>query len=481
MAQGLSEFEVLVGDCISRAETLAIRARQLTAEEFPGDEPVRLAEAIERLGKEISKYLAGESAAGAATVKHIRTVDQITCTLAWVLRYADGAQTSKVPWSLVIPLRKFCRRLVPDAAIILRPQWRWNYTILLDDLHYCLRQMVDTLLPTPVLDEVFCQLRGALHSIAFPFIDKNSVLLHAGVGHEVGHLLIGRYLAEEPDVLPPDLRAKVEAAVDEDIKSGRVIALKRSNEVAVRMQEVADYRRRAVEEIGADIVGVRMMGPAALFCARIVASGRDLNKAPQNSPEKYPPWRMRLDALLDELRRLGLCDTDEIESEAAPESVKTACAYHRCLDDIEQLVQEPPAGQRTGWDLPARLGYEWFDRTLPRIRAYVENECDGKSAAQERMSFLRKCMYLADVRLAAELPPNVVSDDPEDQPAASLEEVVNAAWLYRIRHMTPPSDACEGLVAFRDEYQKLNRLSLRAIELANLQEEYRAYHDCAMS
>ena len=123
----------------------------------------------------------------AEELRQVKIVDGLIRWLFEPLRYVDGAATSKVPWSLVQPLQTFSQKFVPNIKIIVRPKWRYNYSVLMADLIECLSKPLSCVLSKTEVDNCFAELKAKLHIISFPFIERKSILLHAAFAHEIGH------------------------------------------------------------------------------------------------------------------------------------------------------------------------------------------------------------------------------------------------------------------------------------------------------
>ena len=466
--------DYLIGDCIARAHAVEQIAESLAMDEFPAEEPRSLAVAVGGLSRLIAQHLVevrhSATYAPEKSVQHIRVVNGSLEHLSELLRYVDGAVTQKVPWSIVDPLQEVARRLVPGATIMLRPKWRYNYAIVLEDLAKWMREefkyMVSYKDKKNEIDQLLGHVGGSFYIVSFPNIERKSVLLHAVLGHEIGHLVVEKFLASRAkDILPASLYKQIVASVDDEVKSEHMLPYFRDYEVSKRLGEVTAYRTRAIEEIGADMVGVNMLGPAALFgyyaCAQTMAP----NQPPSLRNDRYPPWVFRLRQSLDQLEGLGYGNLD------APSSgfLKSFKAH---ITEIEALANRQ---EDVGRNPLVKVAYEWVDQTLPKLKEYVKDVCTGKSLVQEPLRLWKQATSLAQ-RLRQDLPPNTLDDTADPPSPATTEAILNSGWLYRLAYLEgcPGGSDQEAASRYRECRDKLDRLTLRGLELAHLQREYEA-------
>lgn len=495
----------LIGDCVVRASALHDHAERVANADFPGDEPPELARAIGSLAQALAEHLllvrGLKSYRPETAAKLIRIVDGLIKWLYEPLRFADGAATSRVPWSLVRPLQGFAQRIVPNTALLIRPKWRYNYSVVLSDLVADIRRAVEYALSSKKIDECLGGLRGCLHIISFPFLERRSVLLHAALVHEIGHLVVEEYMASEKASCPESLQKEiVKSAVADtattplyetkEIKKGRL------REVLRRLSACAEYRKRAVQEIGADLVGLYLLGPAAIFALYGIVGIRSPDKIPTADGRRYPPRRLRLRICMDEIKKhlRGLINWRRLDTLLSREEEPLQGECRNLLKGYRHQVQElmdfaKPMSDRAALkqDKVVDIAYRWVDLSVPKLSEYVRSRCMGKSEllaketndkkpkAHAGGGFLVKALLLAQCRLGRDLPPNTLDDTQDPPEPAAFETVLNAGWLYLLGGEKRPAEK-EKMHEFIEWRQRVERLTLRALEVASLQNVYNERH-----
>lgn len=473
--------DFLVGDCLARAHAVGQIAEDLALGEFPANEPKGLAIAIGGLSRLIAGHILearhDPSYSPARRMSHFRTVNGSLKHLSELLRYVDGAVTHKVPWSIVDPIQEVARRLVPDVTIMLRPKWRYNYAILLEELSKWLREqfrfMVSARSMREEVEPLLSSIGGSFYIVSFPNIERKSVLLHAVLGHEIGHLVAEKFLASDSSTLPSPLHKKVVASVENDVKAERMLPLFRTMGISTRLAEITAYRARAIEEIGADIVGINMLGPAALFGYYASAQTMAMNRAPSLANDRYPPWVLRLRYCLERIAELGYCDWSSLSANTPREHALYLEAFRAQLEEIEAVKVEKPD---LGKDLVATVAYEWVEGTIPKLIEYVNSVCSDHSLVQTPLVLWKQATKLAHERLAEDLPPNTIDDNATPPSPAVTEAILNGGWLYRLARLggCPMNMRPEEISRYSELRSRLDRLTLRGLELAHLQRQYEA-------
>ncbi|MDP3048834.1 MAG: hypothetical protein Q8N12_05310 [Thermodesulfovibrionales bacterium] len=299
--------EVIQGhalEIISRSQVIQGRCKKLLAADFASQAPKDLANTIiaicsylEQVTKVISSSIDWQSSDDNEKnffVTHLQDIDYIIRELGSHMRYVDGARTQRLPWSVVKPFEKFAERLIPGITIMLRPQWKYNYSVVTTDIRQKylddLSEYEDFLPNVSISDEVLKDFKKPFHIVAFPSIERKTILLHCLLGHEIGHLISGKYF-QRPRIgqFLTDIRKKIAEMLT---KSGSttpdIFTLQQESERAY----IAWIR--GLEEILSDMVGALLFGPAVLFSSLEMAIQDELDWMPNPKNSFYPPWRFRL-------------------------------------------------------------------------------------------------------------------------------------------------------------------------------------------
>ena len=109
-----------------------------------------------------------------------------------LVRYVQRSETKEVPWSLIPNFEEIVKKSLGDNyVIIIRPQWHWNYAVLMTNVTSFLKAIVEEYLGDPDL----LLLDDRIHVISFPMLEKTNFLLHTVFGHELGHFYQQKYFS----------------------------------------------------------------------------------------------------------------------------------------------------------------------------------------------------------------------------------------------------------------------------------------------
>jgi len=450
-------------------------------EEFPSSEPVGLARALAETAQSLSEFLVWSRNQPSYNNKtaqlQIRAIDGIIKWLFEPLRYCEGAVTSKVPWSLVGPLQRLCTQLLPHTVLILRPKWRYNYTVLMSDIVTIIRKAVAPALPPKTLDKCVGGLNSQLHIVSFPYIERRSVFLHAALSHEIGHLVAEEFIRADKTPMPKAVLDRIlqDVANDKFIKP-----LFKHAEAARRLRECAEYRKRAIQELGSDLVAVDILGFAALFALDAIVGMGNLDDIPSTRNTRYPPRRQRIRIMLHELEDYlpGLVDPNGLQSGTPKDCVYILKAYQERIRELEIIAGSTTDQAALKGDKVVEAAYQWLDQSLNALSQHVRSRCQGVSEVSfgqgtpRGIDFWQKACRLAHSRLNQGLPPNT-DDDTKVPPApATFEAIMNAGWLHLLSKIPArPSDVA-GIASFKDQHGRAERLTLRALEMSDIQLMY---------
>ncbi len=397
----------------------------------------------------------------------LQLVNYLLCQTAEYLRYAERSRVAHSPWSMVQTVEDFLRRQVGTRNdFIIRPQWAYNYGInigfvevyrtSLASFHWFPYQDWEKALGIHKDERIFC--------ISFPRLERLNCLSHALWGHEIGHVIADTWVATDFlafwQAQEPTIRAALQAEyanspipIDPLFKQAAI-----AQWVSAGVDEAMKVAQDGVTELICDAIGVHLFGPAALaasaeFCARF-----SLDESPLDA-EHYPPWRYRLRLMLQS------CDED-----LQPHSIKRgkgdpliypgafAGPFVTWLEDVRRLtLVTTDQTILTGRTITKEV-YKAIDANWQSIKVSVLSSLPSKSRSPYRLhKRLPQIQDLVD-RLKAALPPNESGNWPHASPA-SLEDIINAAWAYKLLMIAEnPSWGAA------DEFERLFRLALKGIE-----------------
>ena len=482
----LAEHYVL--EIAARAQTVQNRCDRLLEEDFFSEAPPAFARTVRRMCEFLAKasvavYNDIDWTQPASEIEDdlriLRNTDRIVKIVAQELRYVEGARTERLPWSIVASFEKLVAAFLPDIQIMLRAMWQYNYAFHMLNQGAVYRRYLapyaDYVPDVDLESVVFCEMQRPFHIISFPSLEQKHILLHCLLGHEIGHLLVGRFITKEREAafvatIQPDVAKLAEEelstfpATNEDVRK----ALR--EQIVLRfLQEALFHWRRALEELLSDATGIMLFGPAALFSTLDLAIQTSLDVAPSADTDYYPPWRMRL------RENLRLLDEPGGWFPVADALFRGDAERARRVNDRVLLVRsmvgiESDKAEISKSRLAVRA-YAEVEKTVAEGHAYLLDDCGLKSHRPSAATLYERLPVLVE-RLDQRIPPNAFEQTVGDTRVASFAEILNAAWFHKVS-MSPFDQSTGKLdpngVAARN---LMNNLTLKAIEFANLATEY---------
>lgn len=204
-----NQLESYLLEIVARARSARERCNTLLANDFISSSPKDLAQAL----SQICDFLARASVAifsqidwddpGSVEADLLRLRSADSSIQRWTahLRYVQGSRTDRLPWGIIPSFEKLAAKLVPDKQVLLRPKWNYNYTVTLSDFRDVylegLEEFRDDLPDVDIESNVLGDLKRPFHVIAFPSLERENILLHTLLGHELGHLFADRFLTKD--------------------------------------------------------------------------------------------------------------------------------------------------------------------------------------------------------------------------------------------------------------------------------------------
>lgn len=492
-------------EIIGRCQAGERRCERLVSADFASDAPKNLARTL----LEVFRYLARVTTTivrridWAAnddvidkTIRNLRVLDAQLKEFGAHIRYVESARTDRLPWQVIPSFEKLVEALRPHAQVMLRPMWHYNYATIVSDLRELyLNELQEWEFYTPDVDvesTIVSPLNDAFHIISFPALERDNILLHSVIGHELGHLVAAQLVERSKSTFLSDVQTQIETATDEAlIREGITEQTAplwyqqyRTTRLTDSSRTCLTYWERAMEEVLADAVGAVLFGPAALFSTFDVAvqSGFDLAPSPRNN--HYPPWRTRLREVLRVVEGVApntLIASSEMFRMGAPVALMEQ-AERLGIDGASRAarVNERIATIRdiaaSGNDAAAINNYVYAKIAYSTLQSYVASATDdikrllGKRVFDERR--VRPALPLLIERLDAGIPPNAEHDRPSRRLSrVGVVEVLNSAWYHKASLALPaPTD--DDRDVFERVRSQRNRLTLKAIEFTHLATEH---------
>jgi dCTP deaminase len=426
----------------------------------------------------------------------LRVLDYELKDFASHIRYVESARTDKLPWQIIPSFEKMVEYLKPGAQVMLRPMWHYNYATIVSnirDVYLSKLQEYEFYLPEiDVESSILSPLGSAFHIISFPALERDNILLHSLIGHEIGHLIAQELVESDAADFLDRVQPEIEKATDDELKDkgitekdfGLLFKQYRAKRIAENSKLCLLFWSRALEEILSDIVGAVLFGPAALFSTLEIAIQIGFDLPPESRNNYYPPWRTRIrhvfnvvediagdllsvDSKLFKMdapvglrhihEKLGLSATSR--AELVNERVKTIRDIINKNDDLIQIRQNP-----FGY-----IAYNGLKEYIVKHTESIKQAVGRKAFTQRRLS---KLLPVLIERLDAGITPNSEHDMPSRKSArVGVVEVLNSAWYHKTS-LSVSSEDTDALELLENVRSQRNRLTLKSIEYTFLSDEH---------
>lgn len=490
----------------ARAEAGRARCKRLASADFVSDAPRHLIQTLQNVFEYLAKVTpavvnaidwAGDKQQIDKDISVLRVLDYELKDFAAHIRYVESARTDRLPWQIIPSFERLVEYLKPSSHVMLRPMWHYNYATIvsnLRDVYLSKLQEFEFYLPgIDVESGVIAPLGSAFHIISFPALERDNILLHSLIGHEIGHLIAKDLVEADAGTFLAKAQSQIEAATDSELsrKGFTEKTLGTLYYQRVRAQQIAEnselcllFWSRALEEILSDIVGAVLFGPAALFSTLEIAAQIGFDLPPSARNKFYPPWRTRIREVFKVVEGIarGLLRVDStlfkmsVPTALTPVSEKLALSATKRADLINDRVQTIKELIASDEDLTqikqnafAAIAYTGLGEFIIRHTSSIK-QIIGKRAFSERS--LHDLLPVLIERLDAGITPNAEHDMPSRRPArVGIVEVLNSAWYHKASLSTSATDA-QTVELMEVVRAQRNRLTLKSIEYTFLSDEH---------
>jgi len=266
------------------------RLDELLISEFPADSPSKLVLLIKSILDKVS-----EKSQHLTDVPSINLICSLFSKYSFLLANLDNANVRQTPKSLVYILTEISKSINPDSVLVLHPQAVYNYGI--GELLIFLKTCLKNLLSKSEIDNLFSSYKGPLYLVTFPEIERDNLLNHAILGHEMGHPLADEFIDQENNnpKYSTDL-SKAQGLLFKEYSTELAKITDPFEKLDVQTKLVEDLiyiRKRALQELISDVTGTFIFGPSFLFAQYDFLKPLGLDHLPIFS-EYYPPSRYRI-------------------------------------------------------------------------------------------------------------------------------------------------------------------------------------------
>jgi dCTP deaminase len=483
-----------------------LQCKRLAAADFVSDAPRSLVLTLQNIFEYLSKVIpaimsqidwAGTQDQVEKDVNVLRVLDYQLKNFAAHIRYVESARTDRLPWQIIPSFEKLVEHLRPGARAMLRPMWHYNYATIvsnLRDVYLSDLQAYEFYLPDiDVESTVVAPLGSAFHIVSFPALERDNILLHSLIGHELGHLIANSLVEADSANFLDKARPEIEKATDEDLKQKGLTGEEigplwyprfRAQQIAENSKVCLDFWSRGLEEILSDIVGAVLFGPAALFSTLEIAIQIGFDLPPSMRNNYYPPWRTRIREVYAVVESIAgpLLKVDaalfhmawpvalaSVSGKLRLSASMRADLVNERVQTIKEIVASDTDEAQINKNPFAKIAYSG-------LREYITKHTESIKHAVGKRAFSQKSLTdslpALIERLDSGITPNAEHDMPSRKPThVGLVEVLNSAWYHKASLSVSATDA-PTLELLESVRAQRNRLTLKSIEYTFLSDEH---------
>ncbi len=397
----------------------------------------------------------------------------IRAAIEWqkLLVHFDNAHTEQTPRGLVWILEKLlvahditgskCRLIAAPAA-----EYNYRITNLAPLILDPVKDLFILAEETGSEKDFFKFFSDPLFVITFPRMERDNILAHAVFGHEVGHLVAARCIAD-PTMLAlikdpmngirDDLRAKSTA------QSPAV----KTVEAAKEFHHIRSCWLRGMEELISDYVGLLLFGPSALFAFYWVTSHRDLDKLP-SEPGFYPAARHRLRFALKTLEEEGFVDALRSSPPASGGKLDCYPSVAAFIDFLQTLAKNDAdeVAMRERKHLGMQKAYDLMGITIEHAKKLAKQNVQALTYSRD--SLQSEVPELVE-RISFDIPPDEIGVGATKK-SPTWASAILAGWCWAIHGQKAVGGVSEPLTAKQREL--LNTITLRGVESILMKQLY---------
>jgi hypothetical protein len=429
------------------------------------------------LRQSIDRLIANVEALNPSDTKEQKLIERygsIADVLHILLRYLEASQASRTPSVIISPLQAMITDQAPNAEVVVWYDWTPSNYSAHPSLGNGLRKLLEEVFDDPD-DPVVQQIPPVLAIMSIPAAERDNILFHSALGHEMGHILATHF--QDVDGYVAHAAVNLDESQLHTVAKNITGAANPAGGTAASLdlfenQVYSTIKAQSLKVLGswlsellADAYAVFLLGPSPLL------SLHDL-VGPQVASDTHPPISLRYPLMLECLRLSGFRNNNNptlswlgerlsaIEGSLSmpttvPEihQVVSACLA-RHIAGIANYVMVPATHRATS---TSPYSYSMWERTL------INGE-DG-------------CSSLLIERLLNYVIPDCFQNAGQEQEVADLASILLSGWAVYYGEW---EKFCNGLSLYtmKEQYiarQKLFNLLLKAVESSHLQVQWRKY------
>lgn len=371
---------------------------------------------------------------------------ELTGFFTHFIEWIEGAQTQKVPWSLIPCIEFLSKEISPECQSILYCKNLYNY-----DIRWF------TTLPEDLYEKL-----GGFNFISLPKLHKNDILLHTLIGHELFHPLCNEF----SDSKKKDVAVKIVGETKRENPDINPAELFGQKELSKKIDTIMEAWERALHELMCDIACAHIFGPVALWAMAKYAIFSALKETPSPSNNFYPPWQYRFEIAWQHNI------TEDLQNKLLFELNK-----HSDLSDITNALKNTlhnymeRFNSTDGFDFlvnnhvqEIKIAYTHINELLPEAEKYIKSKQLNTIKTWNDADVIEQVPVLLR-RICNNIPPNEIFEIDDNQEVKSKPAELTAIFLsgciyqiYResIQGSPGKNNTCN--------YHTLSRLLLKACE-----------------
>lgn len=502
-----------------RAFSLLDKIRELKAEKKTSIEgPEKLLDIMKTLTegctRKVNRLDIRLSQSGISASEHknientIRAIVLSVNKLHAFLRYVDATRLSRNPTGMIKPWELLIKKYKNNVNVIIRPQWKYNYSY-----YNIVKELKDIndIIGDQETEKELVGVGSYFPILSFAGLERDNVLLHIILAHEIGHFIdeieqvssIGKYSDEIIKVLDTaPTKEKLNRLYELSInimKTSLGSTLGVPNDLFIQHEAISQAQNELVykirtwlEEITADIIAIRIIGPSFIFAL----FQTDLAHVSKMGPVgDYPPPLVRMENCIEYWNKVDEDDkffdskeTEEHDHQRIKKCIKTyldlitkkETVVNHIKEKQTELGQEPPT-----IDKLKEERYKLFNEILEEV---------VKSPLVSIKDFIQKNIPLFKldnnifklIGLLMERITPVVADNKEDSSGftkCDIASILNAGWFFWLTHergLAQEKEDKTGEVASLDELRiryyeplvEISNLILKGIELTDFRTQF---------
>ncbi len=511
-----SNLEFYIVETVRKIEKLNNFINELLTKQYPTETPIEFLVLIKKSSEfikadiiNILKIVQNLDESHESEIIHyhrqILGLEELVIMFWSHLKFVDGTQTHKVPWSIVPSIERLLQEITNDfnKKLLFRPQWTYNFSVRpIDISSYYRNILIDRLTklefqhtneeidkkifrcrkPDDSVNCDWCQ--NSLYIFSFPGIDKKNIIMHCIIGHEIGHLILDGILTQKFfNNKSSELRDRIieywhgyhksrynlDLFDQAQIKNENQISMKHIMETfRYFINEAQEIWKKGLNELAADFVGVLLFGPSFLMSLYFFSVNQNIDDIPKKESNYYPPRRLRLRLIYNYLEK-----GDYLNPSNVPLQLQEC--FKQFIQSIKKTISKKADEENIkNNDLCNIVYHKLIFKELDELKNEIYNSINQHAlTVKDLYSNMDDLME----RLENQIPPNAIEENLYDHKLCSVAEILNSSWIYNLCYngeLLNDDNISSDLLHFKD---LLDRITLKGIEFSDLEKQFNLNHN----